>query len=154
MRADGMAVWLYPVPIRDTAAGKRLRVRVAADCPASDEGVVGVTNPGTDLVHALLPAGRLRSGLTCMSYGMNGGPFRLRSQQRLSAARAARLAASMSRMPTSHPVGAVYMCPVDDGSAELIALSYSGRADVDLWVYLNGCGGVTNGYIEAGNLLR
>jgi hypothetical protein len=36
------------------------------------------------------------------------------------------------------------------GSAELIALSYPGRPDVDLWVRLNGCGGVSNGYIFAG----
>jgi hypothetical protein len=45
---------------------------------------------------------------------------------------------------------ALTRCPMDDGSAEVIALSYSGRADVDLWISLNGCGGVSNGHILAG----
>jgi hypothetical protein len=153
MRADGMVGWLDPVPVRDTVAGKRLRVLAAANCPVTDDGVVGVTNPGADLVHALLPAGRPLAGLACTYYGMNGRPFRLRSQRRLTAVQAGRLAESMSKTPVSHPIGATYFCPMDDGSAELIALSYRGMADVDLWVWLNGCGGVTNGYIEAGYLL-
>ena len=41
-------------------------------------------------------------------------------------------------------------CPLDDGLAEVIALSYAGRPDVDLWISLSGCGGVSNGYILAG----
>ncbi len=153
LRADGMVGWLDPVPVRDTTVGKRLRVLAAANCPATDDGVVGVTNPGANLTHALLPAGRPVSGLACTYRGMNGQPFRLRSQQRLAAVQAVRLAVSMSRTPISHPIGAIYNCPMDDGSAELIALSYRGVPDVDLWVWLTGCGGVTNGYIEAGYLL-
>jgi hypothetical protein len=39
---------------------------------------------------------------------------------------------------------------MDDGSANVIALSYASRADVDLWVNATGCGGVSNGYIVAG----
>ncbi len=31
-------------------------------------------------------------------------------------------------------------------------LKYPGRPDVDLWIKLNGCGGVANGYISAGGL--
>ena len=41
-------------------------------------------------------------------------------------------------------------CPADDGSAQVLALAYPGPVDVDLWVKLNGCGGVSNGHITAG----
>jgi hypothetical protein len=56
----------------------------------------------------------------------------------------------MARKSLSHLIGVVYHCPMDQGSEELIALSYRGRPDVDLWVHLDGCGGVSNGYIVAG----
>jgi hypothetical protein len=55
----------------------------------------------------------------------------------------------MAGRQLSHALGGVMSCPFDDGSAELIALSYPGGPDVDLWVLLNGCGGVSNGYIVA-----
>jgi hypothetical protein len=108
-----------------------------------------VTNHDADLARSLVPAGRPAAGLECRYYGMNGHPFRLRSQQRLTAA-ARRVAASMARVPLSHVLGGVMSCPMDDESAELIALSYPGQPDVDLWVWLNGCGGISNGYIVSG----
>ena len=37
---------------------------------------------------------------------------------------------------------------MDDGAAEVIALSYTGRPAVDLWVKLNGCQYVANGFIQ------
>ncbi len=150
MRADALVVWLDPVPVRDTAQGKRLRVLADAECPATDAGVVGVVNSGRELAHELVPAGRPRGGLQCVYYGMNGRPWQLHRQQHLTAAHAGQVAASTARLQLSHPLGEVLNCPADDGSAELIALSYSGRPDVDLWVLLNGCGGVSNGYIVAG----
>jgi hypothetical protein len=153
MRADGLVVWLDPVPVPDTAVGKRLRVLVSGSCPSTDASVVGVTNPGADLVHSLVPTARPSAGLRCRYYGMNGHPFKLASQQRLSAGQARRLAESMARIPLSHTIGGIVNCPFDDGSAEVIALSYpGGRPDVDLWVYLNGCGGISNGYIMAGGV--
>lgn len=97
-----------------------------------------------------VPAASPRTGLECVYYGMNGHTWRLRRQQHLTAAHAQRVAASMARRQLSHPLGEVRSCPMDDGSAELIALSYPGGPDVDLWVLLNGCGGVSNGYIFAG----
>ncbi len=51
----------------------------------------------------------------------------------------------MARKSLSHPVGPIGSCLMDDGSAEMIALAYPGRPDVDLWVKLNGCLGVSNG---------
>ncbi len=38
-------------------------------------------------------------------------------------------------------------CPMDDGAAALLAFTYPGRPDVDLWVQLSGCTMVGNGYI-------
>jgi hypothetical protein len=151
MRADALVVWLDPVPVRDTARGKRLRVLADAECPATDAGVVGVVNPGRDLAHELVPAGRQaprRAGVLVLRH--ERPPLAVARQQHLTAAQAQRVAASMARLQLSHPLGAVLNCPMDDGSAELIALSYPGRPDVDLWVLLNGCGGVSNGYIFAG----
>lgn len=150
MRADGLVVWLDPVPGKDTLAGPRLRVLVTDHCPRTDHSVVGVTNPGAALDHALLPAGRPNAGLECYYFGLNTRPFQLRQQVRLDAAQARRVAASMARVPLSYEIGAVVSCPMDDESAEVIALSYPHRPDVDLWVALNGCGGVSNGYITSG----
>jgi hypothetical protein len=150
MRADGLVVWLDPVPGKDTLAGPRLRVLVTDHCPRTDHSVVGVTNPGAALDHALLPAGRPNAGLECYYFGLNTRPFQLRQQVRLDAAQARRVAASMARIPLSYEIGAVVNCPMDDESAEVIALSYPHRPDVDLWVALNGCGGVSNGYITSG----
>jgi hypothetical protein len=147
LRADGLVVWLDPVPARDTEAGRRLRVLASARCPRTDAGAAGVTNTGGGLARALVPRGLAQAGLTCTYYGMNGRAWQLKSQRRLTAAQARRLAAAMARLPLSHTVGGVVSCPMDDGSAELIALSYRSRPDVDLWRNLNGCGGVSNGYI-------
>ena len=38
---------------------------------------------------------------------------------------------------------------MDDGAAEIIALSYAGGPTVDLWVTLNGCRSIANGFIES-----
>jgi len=56
----------------------------------------------------------------------------------------------MTRLPLSHTSGGVVNCAAGDGSAEVPVLAYPGRPDVDLWIGLNGCGGVSNGYITAG----
>lgn len=56
----------------------------------------------------------------------------------------------MARMPLSHVDGGTVSCPMDDGSYAVLVLTYAGRPDVDLWIKLNGCGGVSNGYIRAG----
>jgi hypothetical protein len=152
MRADGLVTWLDPVPVRDTAVGRRLRVLVSQGCPASDGNVVGVTNPGAHLGIALVPPGLPSSGLRCRYDGMNGHPFQLAQQQLLSAAQARAIALSMARTPLSHTIGGTVICPMDDASAELIVLAYPGRPDVDLWAYLSGCGGVSNGFISAGGI--
>ncbi len=150
IRADGVVVWLDPSPVPDTMAGPRMRVTVAGGCPGSDAQFAGVSNRGTDLARRLLPAAEPTAGLQCRYYGMNGLARRLRTATRLNLAAARRGARAMAGLLLSHVDGARVSCPADDGSAEVVALSYPDRADVDLWIKLNGCGGVTNGYIAAG----
>ena len=150
IRADGQVVWLDPVPEQDPSLARPMRLTVAGGCPDSDAGFGDVANSGPGLTGRLLPGTAPAAGLECRYYGLNGHAWRLRSATPLNAAAAARVASSMARIPLSHPDGEVLNCPLDDGSAEVIALSYAGRPDVDLWISLSGCGGVSNGYILGG----
>ncbi len=128
------------------AAACALACLLVAACGSA----VGVVNPRRDLAHELVPAGKPSRGLECFYGGSIRGPaWRLHPQLGLTAGRAQQTAATMARRPLSHPLGEAVACPVDDGSAELIALSYPNQPDVDLWVNLTGCGGVLNGYITA-----
>jgi hypothetical protein len=149
-RADAVIVWLDPRPVPSGPGPHPMRVTVAGGCPPGDAGVTGVTNPGAGLSQRLLPTGPPTAGLSCRYDGLNGRPWQLAAGQRLSTSAARQAAASMARLPLSHIDGGVMSCPADDGSAEVLALAYPGRPDVDLWVTLNGCGGVSNGYITAG----
>jgi hypothetical protein len=150
IRADAVVVWLDPRPVPDNVTGPRARVTVAGGCPGSDAGYVGVSNPGSRLTGRLLPAAIPAAGLECRYDGMNGRAWKLREDRLLGPAAAGRLASTMARLPLGHVDGGITSCPMDDGSAEIIALSYAHQADVDLWVNLNGCGGVSNGYIVVG----
>jgi hypothetical protein len=148
LRVDAVVAWLDPVPIEDNRTGPRVRVTIAGGCPAADAGDVGVRNPGARLTKTLLPAAAPAAGLTCVYYGLNGHPFRLRSQAALDAAAAGKLAAAVSAIPLAHLIGGTVNCPFEDGSAEIVVLSYPGRPDVDLWQYLGGCGSTSNGFIK------
>jgi hypothetical protein len=148
LRADGYVAWLDPVPYRDTATGPRLRVLASGRCPATDSGIVGVRNPSAHLARTLLPAGPPAAALQCAYYGMNGKTFRLKAQQRLRSARARALATAIGRIPVSHLIGVDYHCPMDDGSAVLVAFAYPGHPDVDVWAEVTGCPAMSNGYID------
>jgi len=148
IRADAVIVWLDPQPIASSPGAHPVRVTVSGACPPSDRGVTGVANPGAKLTGRLLPPGRPTAGLRCQYDGLNGHPWHLVATVRLTAAQARRAARSMARLPLSHTDGGIPgSCPFDDLSYEVLALAYRGRPDVDLWVKLNGCGGVSNGYI-------
>ncbi len=148
LRADAIVVWLDPVPVPDNSPGRRLHLSGTTPCPATDRSIGGVTNTGPGLRRRLLPAVAPAAALECRYYGMNGHPFRLRGQRSLTAAAAARVARKMQRLTLRHTVGGSVSCPMDDGAAEIIALSYAGRPAVDLWVKLNGCRYAANGFIE------
>lgn len=61
MRADGVVIWLDPVPVPDVPGGAR--VTVAGGCRGTDKSLGGVTNSGADLRHRLLPAALPTAGL-------------------------------------------------------------------------------------------
>lgn len=149
LRADAVLVWLDPRPVPSGPGAHPVRVTLATGCPRGDQGVTGVTNPGAGLTQRLLPPGQPAAGLRCRYDGMNGRPWQLVSAQRLTAAAAREAATSMARLPLSHPDGDVMSCPMADGSAEVLALAYPGRPDIDLWIMLNGCATVSNGFISA-----
>jgi hypothetical protein len=152
IRADGTAVWLDPRPNGDSVAGPRLRVTVAGGCPGTAEGAVGVTDPSqSDLDTVLLPPGSPTAALVCDYAGFSR---RLTGHRALDATTAGRLAAAARGLPLSHTLGGPRSCPADADTVAVIALSYPGRADVDLWLRPTGCASVSNGRIrtEAGAL--
>ena len=148
--AGGVSVAGFdPRPWRDTSSGNRLTVTVRGGCPPSDKGYGGVANQGSDFDNALLPPGKPTGGLICVYYGMNGKPFSLVNQHRLSADDAAKLASVVRAMSLTHLDGGVTNCPMDDEAAAVIVLSYPNRPDAALWSKSNGCRAVTNGHIVA-----
>ena len=152
IRVDALVVWLDPRPVPSGQGAHPVRVTVTGGCPATDRGVTGVANTGAGLTRRLLPPGQPTAGLRCRYDGLNGHPWHLAAATQLTAPAAQRAARSMTRLPLSHPDGAAVSCPADDGSAEILALAYPGRPDIDLWISLNGCGGVSNGHITAGGV--
>ena len=150
IRADAVIVWLEP-PVPSAPGPGSVRVTLSGGCPPTDKNVTGVTNAaGEGLARRLLPAGQPSGGLRCRYDGLNGDPWHLVAAQRLSTAAARRTASQMASLPLGQPAGEIVNCPMDDGSAEVLVLAYPNRPDVDLWVALNGCGGVSNGYLSAG----
>jgi len=150
IRVDAVVVWLDPRPVRSGPGAHPVRVTLAGGCPATDRGVTGVTNPGARLTRRLLPAGQPTAGLRCRYDGLNGHPWHLVKATRLTARAARGAASAMTRIPLGHVDGEWMSCPSSDGSATVLVLAYPGHPDVDLWIRLGGCGGVSNGYIVAG----
>ncbi len=129
IRADGVALWIDPRPMKDTRTGSRTRVTVTDGCASTDRGIVGVSNPATDLAERLLPAASPTAG---------------------DAAR--RITTLARRISLDHfNDEAPWSCPADDGSATVVVLAYRGRADVDLWLPRRGCMTLSNGHIQTAN---
>jgi hypothetical protein len=151
IRVDALIVWLDPRPVPSGPGAHPIRVTVAGGCPPTDQGVTGVTNPGPRLTQQLLPSGPPTAGLRCKNAGGNGHlTWHLVTATRLAGPAARQAAAAMTRLRVSHADPVVTRClPPADGSAEVLVLAYPGRPDVDLF-QLDGCGGVSNGYISAG----
>jgi hypothetical protein len=110
--------------------------------------MVGVTNTGSDLEAQMLPSAKPAAGLLCSYNGMNGNANALEATKALDAAAAQSLASSVAQVPVGRAAGEVMCsCPADFGSAIVVALSYSGRSDVDLWIADSGCSSIANGDI-------
>jgi hypothetical protein len=150
IRADGMGEWIDPRPIRDSAAGPRMRVTVSGGCPGSDREIVGVRNPGSGLDSALLPAGSPTSALICAYGGLNPPhEFGVLPPVLLSATQARQLAREARHIPLGHSDNTVTNCPAGSAAFDVIAFHYAGRPDVDLGVSPSGCSTVANGHIRA-----
>jgi hypothetical protein len=148
IRADGIAIWLDPRPVRDTAKGVRLRITIAGGCPAHRGRAIGVTNHDAALSRSLLPAGRPTAALVCRYNGGNDRPpFGLGTTQALDQTAAKRVADAARSVDLSHALGGTTSCPMDDGSVTVIVFAYPGRADVDLWFARTGCQQLSNGSI-------
>ncbi len=146
VRADAVVVWLDPRPLPDSAAGPRVRVEVRRGCPANTLHSVGVTNAGAIFATQLLPPGPPGAGLVCVyNYG------RLTHRLRLAGAAAQRWAAAVKALPLSHTDGTGSNCGTSSTKA-VLALSYTGRADADIWIDLTACGVASNGHLVADRL--
>ena len=148
VRADGMAAWWDPAPVQDTAPGERLRVDVAAGCPKSDRGFVGVRNERSGLAEALVPPGAPTQGLACVYAGMNGKPFSLLQSTPLPQSAAASLASALEGNSLRHLDNVVTSCPMSEMSVTVFALSYADGRDADIWYARDGCQRLSNGAIS------
>ncbi len=145
IRADGVADWIDPA--KDTAAGPRMWVSVAAGCPQSDIGKVGVRNTDGDLATMVLPVAVPSGGLICDYAGYNGTPFGLTSSTPLDQTAATQLASAATKSPLSHLDYDGVQCAAGDNSTSVLVFTYPGHADVDLWYDDNGCSTLSNGFI-------
>ena len=149
-RVEGETIWLDPTPVRVQATGPTRRVTVTGGCPGTDRGVEGVANKGRALDTALLPAGPPTAALVCRYAGANGKSFSLLASEPMTPASTAQLVAGVRAISFAHDASnPLHSCPMDDGAAAIIAFSFAGRPDVDLWVRTNGCSTTTNGWIVA-----
>lgn len=149
VRADGIALWIDPVPVRDSQPGSRVRITSSSGCLPSDRGFVGVTNPPPPLDSSLLPSGSPSGGLVCKYYGLNGQAFALEQSTAMDSGAASAFSASVGRLELGHIDGRVGSCPADDASAIVVALVYPDGRTVDLWMATAGCARISNGYISA-----
>ncbi|MEY2443352.1 MAG: hypothetical protein QOJ46_2778 [bacterium] len=149
LRADGLTEWLDAVPMVDDVPGDRLRVEVAAGCPTSDSGDVGVIGEAAGLGATLLPEGAPAAGLVCVFSGLNGTARTLMRSVPLGASAAAALASAVTSSALAHLDDVVTSCPMDDGSVTVFAFSYAKGPDVDIWYARTGCQRVANGRIAA-----
>jgi hypothetical protein len=142
-----VAQWIDPTPERVTPRGPAFPVTIAGGCPTTDRGWGDVTNPGApDLDDQLLPAEAPTSALTCTYRGTNGQPSRWRSQ-RLTATQASAAAARIRALPLGSRGLGPHSFPADDARTSILAFSYPGRADVDVWEHTSGCSSTDNGHI-------
>jgi hypothetical protein len=149
IRADGIALWIDPRPMKDAAPGRRIHLTVNTGCPASDRGVAGVTNAGAgDLTERMVPTASPAGGLLCRYAGLNGTPSAVVARRRLTATEAQRIAALAAAISFDHLDNeAPHSGPGGDGSATVLVLAYPGR-DVDLWYPRGGCAYLSNGDIR------
>lgn len=154
VRADAQVQWLDPTPYPDQTKGPRLHVDASGPCPASVAAYSDVSNSGSGLRAALVPAGFISSVLVCR-YGEPAPPphpdLRLTLSSQLDRRAVHYLVAKTRKIVVAHPT------VEPEGGCEGTALSmvvvvvygYADGRSVDLWLEPTQCGGgERNGSID------
>ena len=134
--------WIGPYP-------SPLTVTVAGGCPTSTGGRRGVRNDGLGFRFEMAPK-HPTGGLVCVYNPNDPQPSPLLGQLRLDTNQASQLAADADEASTVRPAVTGWACSGTDHT--LIALSYLGRSDVDLWIDGEAwCDLLTNGRLITSN---
>ena len=145
-----------PTPYPDNVTDPRVRVTVAGGCPQSNGKGDGEVNHGADLATMMVPVAPPAAGLLCEYSGgispTEPVPYRLIKSIPLDAILAAQIAAEIAQVPLAHVDGEMTSCPAALGAKAVIALSYAGRPDVDVWGTSDGCAWIANGRIATSGL--
>jgi hypothetical protein len=133
--------------------GPYIRVLASEACPSSLGPARDVRNFGAWRLSELVPRSPA-GGLICRYAASATSPSSavvhpaLYRQVRLTATQASGLAGVIDKVSTKAPKG-VFSCPAGWDTATVIAFSYRGRTDADLWYYDSGCQTLDNGKIGA-----
>jgi hypothetical protein len=128
-------------PPVDTPSQAPVRVLVSSGCRRVLGSSRDVVNSYTG--DELVPPGPV-SGLICR-YSPSGSLY---ASVGLVADEAAHVAVVIDAISTAVPQG-TYHCPAEDNSASIIAFTYAGQPDVDLWFSDSRCETLDNGRIKA-----
>lgn len=126
------------------AATSPIRVTVSSGCPSSLTDHNGVRNAGLGFWFEMVP-GSPTSAIVCDYPPLPGLPV---SQVVLTGAAAQRLSAAADASSTDRPQAG---CAWTESNIAVVAFSYPGRGDVDLWYDFGNCGTLTNGRLESEN---
>lgn len=144
LRVDAVVGW-YPRSPPGKPRTPTLRVAVASGCPSSLARSKDVDNPVGERGPLLLPSVAPTAALVC-AYGTGTS---LTGQHLLGTSQAEPLATVINRLDLKPDIG-IHSCPEDVGAVDILAFSFRGRADVDLWWHASACQSLDNGYVGAG----
>lgn len=146
LRADGIAAPYVDLPQRDDASEDPVRVLADGPCPATVVPYPAIVNPGPpDLDRALVPPDETPDGGLICYYG-GDGLWGQRTLDRAAAGRIARAAQRVDLTWNGH-TGPRSGLSTSLGVA-MLALSYPGRPDVDVWAAYPGTPLVRNGHVK------
>jgi hypothetical protein len=144
-RIDAVVGWFPPVAPA-TPRPPAVRVTVASGCPATITGYRDVNNPVGARGPLLLPSGTPTGAVICTYAAALVGDGALTQSRALDAADATSLADALNRVAIVPDIGA-HGCTNDTGSVSILAFSYAGRPDADVWWHASGCQSLDNGYV-------
>ena len=127
------------------SATSPVRITVSGGCPASLGNHNGVSNGGLGFWFEMVP----RNPTRAMVCDYPPAPPPPMSQATLTGPEAERLSAAADSSSTYRPHN--NGCAWSGGNITVVAFSYQGRSDVDLWFEPGDCGLLTNGRLKSSN---